>query len=312
MAHPVLNNSMYMKGLISGYDNLENSQRVNKDQKFHIWWNAPKQLESLVDASVRAAREARAATNKEIIVLYSGGVDSEWVLESFRRANIQVTPLVVVYEDDLNAHDLFWARRYLDRHNYNAIWHRVNLRQWYDSPDILEMAAKVQTPELAYTAQFKSILDHHNGSRVFVTGYDEPQIVADDSDGKRKWTLTYMERHYSVCKFFIQYQVPGISWGGFSPELFASYVFHPQWQMLMANMYNPLVWNSESVKPQMMNYSFQLEQRPKFTGFEEALDIVVNKSQEWQAQCMRDLGFNWTSSWEQDLRDTWRSLGVAI
>lgn len=308
MAREIINQGVWV-----GYDGVPNVQRTEKDQTFQTWFRAPEQILSLRAASVRAAQQVRASTDKEIVVLYSGGMDSEWIIESFAIAKIPVTPLVVVYADGLNKHDVDWAQRYMQRRGItNAIYEHLDLRDWYQSQAQKDIAWLTQTPELAYTTQFQAIQKLNNGSRFFITGYDEPGMAADDSGPERQWNLFYNERHYSVVKLFAQLDVPGVpNWGRYSDELFASYICQPQWQMLGANMYNPLVWNSEMVKIPMFQASFPfMEARPKFTGFETALNFVVDGAREWQASVVDRLGYKWTQEWSDNIKTVWDTVGL--
>jgi hypothetical protein len=49
------------------------------------------------------------------------------------------------------------------------------------------------------------MLEFQHPDRVFLNGYDEPVITADDSSGVREWNLTYNERHYAIHKFMQAY-----------------------------------------------------------------------------------------------------------
>ncbi len=296
-----------------GYDGVANALRTHKDQKFQMWFDRPERIIGLREASIRAARRVRESTDKEIVVLYSGGMDSEWVLESFMLAKIEVTPLVIEYADGVNAHDVSWARRYIERRGIkNAIFEPLVLRDWYGSQAQFEIAELAQTTELAYTTQFQAMARLNDGNRFFITGYDEPGMAADDSGTERQWNLFYNERHYSVVKLFERLGIPGIAnWGRFSSELFAAYVCQPQWQLLGANMYQPQVWNSEMVKVPMFQSWFPfMEARPKYTGFEAALDYVVEGSRNWQNHVVERLGYQWNQEWSENIRSIWAKLGM--
>lgn len=295
-----------------GYDGVANALRTHKDQLFQMWFNKPEQIIGLREASIRAAQAVRAATDKKIVVLYSGGMDSEWILESFVLAKIPVTPLVIVYDDDLNGHDVGWARRYIERRGLTPIYEQLNLRDWYGSKAQLEIAELSQTTELAYTTQFQAMARLNDGNRFFITGYDEPGMAADDSGAERRWNLFYNERHYSVVKLFQRLGIPGIAnWGRFSSELFAAYVCQPQWMLMAANMFQPQVWNSEMMKVPMFQSWFPfMEARPKYTGFEGALDYVVEEARRWQNHLVETKGYQWNQEWSEDIRSVWAKLGV--
>ena len=244
-------------------------------------------------------------------------MDSEWVIESFLVAGIEVTPLLVVYEDGMNAHDMEWAERYIQRRKIKkVIRERLDLRHWYGSKAQHEIAWLSQTTELAYTTQYQAIQKLNDGTRFFITGYDEPGINAIDSvgdDGRpvRDWKLFYNERHYSVVKLFEQLDVPGIpNWGRWDSELLAAFICQPQYQMIVNNMFGPMVWNAELIKVPMYRRAFPfMESRPKFTGFETALDIVVDGARQWQDSVVERLGYKWNQEWSIPMHEAWDKLG---
>lgn len=308
MARLKLNTGVYL-----GYDHVENAFRTSPKQAYQVWFDKPETWGTLLLESIAAAKRIRESTDKEIVVVYSGGLDSEWPLEAFRLAGIEVTALFISYKNGLNDHDAYWAKRYLERTEHKSIiWHELDLEEWYKSDEQKELAWTVQTPELAYTAQFKSILDNRNDSRVFITGYDEPLIVANDQGSERIWELTYSERHYSVVKFFEAFNVDGCSnWSRQSAELFAAYVTQPQWKMLAANLYEPVTWNSELVKIPMYQQSFPfLEARPKYTGFEKSLSFIVSASNSWKEYVESRTDCKWLEEYRENIHDVWRKLGV--
>lgn len=308
MAREVLNSGVHL-----GYDGVANALRSTPEQNYQVWFDAPATWDSLRRESIQAALNIRKSTDKEIVVLYSGGLDSEWTMESFRLAGVAVTALCVVYKNGLNAHDVGWARAYLDRTQHKSvIWHEFDLADYYKSEAQKTLAWNVQTPELAYTAQYQSLLDNRTDNRVFITSYDEPLVVANDAGADRIWEVTYSERHYSVVKFFEQYQIDGCSnWSRQSPELFASYVTQPQWQLLVSNMYGPMNWHSEMIKIPMFQYAFPtLAARPKYTGFEGSLDFVVEGSTKWKQYLMEQTQCKWLQDYRENIHSIWAKLGV--
>jgi hypothetical protein len=302
-------------GVYLGYNGISGAYRKHPEDKYQVWFDQPSTpWGNLRDESIKAARQIRAQTDQEICVLYSGGLDSEWVLESFRLANIPVTAVVIEYADSLNSHDMHWARRYLSRHSTPHIIHPFDLKSWCSSDEMKQLARTVQTPELAYTAQMQTILNLRTPGRCFVTGYDEPLIVANDTGEGRDWNLVYAEKHYSVPKFFHAFDIDGCSnWSRQNASLFASYVTQAQWRMLAANLYAPSWWNSELVKVQMYRYWFQnLEPRPKYTGFEQSLSFLIQADNEWREEYPSDqpAGYTWNTESSQDIHEVWRLLGL--
>jgi hypothetical protein len=297
--------------LYRGYDKSPDSMRTSPDQNYTFWFDKPRPLVSLREASIRAAKEFRERyPNKEIIILYSGGLDSEWLCESFFLAGVPFRPLVVRYGNE-NDHDYFWANRYLERRGLKSslIEWQFDLRKWYGSSEQWEIAEACQMSELAYSGQFRAMLEFQTDDRIFLNGYDEPVITADDASGTREWNLTYNERHYAIHKFMAKYGFATQPGGWVDADVFAAYTFCPMWQLLVANLIRPMVWNSELAKAQIYQNSFPfMESRTKYTGFESMLELIVPETARWRSHIKAKYGTIWLQDWSRPIKDVWAEL----
>lgn len=301
---------MNIPRLYRGYDGVADIVRTSKDQNYQFWFDKPTSRGGLRYESIKASKDFRDSTNKEIVVLYSGGFDSEWVLESFYLAGIEVRPLILTYAGQ-NEHDMYWARRYLERRGLmnKALWYDIDLVKWYGSSEQKEIAWNAQTPELAYAGQFKAILDTNDGNRVFLNGYDEPVITGDDSTGVREWNLGYNERHYAVHKLFKHYNIPNPPGGWCNANVFAAYATCSTWTMLVSNLMSRGYWNSELLKVNIYRDAFPfLEARPKYTGFENILNLVVRHQKDWQQEIYEKTGQKWLQDWSKPIKQIWKEL----
>ena len=64
---------------------------------------------SFHEECIYTAHTIRATTTKDIIVLFSGGVDGEVVVRSFHEAKIPFTPIIYRYRDNANEHEYKFA-----------------------------------------------------------------------------------------------------------------------------------------------------------------------------------------------------------
>ena len=297
--------------LYRGYDGVADIRRTSPEQNYQFWFDKPTIRKTLRQASIDAAKAfGKKYADKEIVILYSGGLDSEWVCESFFTAGVKFTPLVINYNGE-NEHDLVWARKYLQQRNLKALEWNFDLRGWYGSEEQFEIAKAGQVAELAYTGQFKAIIEHNTSDRIFLNGYDEPVIAADDSHGARQWMLTYNERHYSIHKLTSYYNIPTQPGGWVDANVFTGYVCSPMWQWLVANLEHSQIWNSEIMKTKIYQRAFPtLIPRPKYTGFESMLDVVIPATQTWKKRCREVYGTEWLQDWSRPIKDVWKELGV--
>src|SRR5450830_795133 len=86
-----------------GYNGVPWQLRTHQEDVFyHLAKPLRRPLESFRKEVINAASEIRESRPGNIYIPYSGGVDSEGICEAFRLAGIAFTPLIVVYENDLN------------------------------------------------------------------------------------------------------------------------------------------------------------------------------------------------------------------
>ena len=64
---------------------------------------------------LRAAKLIRASTDRPIYICYSGGIDSEVCLLSFLNAGIPVVAAIMVFDNDLNSHDVSKALSFCEK-----------------------------------------------------------------------------------------------------------------------------------------------------------------------------------------------------
>ena len=295
--------------IFKGYDGVADIPRTNNEQRYQVWFEKPTRLPmSLRQESLAAAKDLAATyPDKELMVLFSGGLDSEWICESLWTAGVKFTPTVM--NNGANDHDLYWARRWCAKRGVTPYEHFFDLKSWYGSSEQFEIAANCQTTELAYTGQLKTMLDLNSPDRVFIHCYDEPGLVADDSGPERVWNLYYSERHYSVTKFLTHYGINSKPNGWIDTNLTNAFIRTPTMQMLVANLWRPQIWSSEMLKVKYYQGAVpSLEARHKYTGFENMLDVVVPINQQWKITCQERYGTIWMDDFSRPIKDVWREL----
>lgn len=237
------------------------------------------------EESIEAAKQiAKQFSGTKIYVLYSGGLDSESVLQSFKLANIQVTPVCIKFEDNLNRHDLDYAFKYLRENGFdNVKLIEMNIRDWLKSSECRQISKECQSPELGYTHVFKTILEDLKDG-IPIIAQDQPLVWRVDKPEKSEWIFHANERHYSIHKFFIKYGMHGIpSFFQWSIELHNSYMYNQQWMAMFNNMYAPMFWTTSQLKTEFYYNQLKLAPRKKFTGFEQILPEILDLNWDWMA-----------------------------
>ncbi len=269
-------------------------------------------LMTLAEEYLRAATQIASVARQErknVAVLYSGGIDSEAVLEAFNRIPDVpgLTAVMIRFEDDLNLHELKAAEDYLFRRPRIARKYiDIKIRDWLRSFECRDYAAQAQTPELGYTHLFKVIKEDLKKSLV-VLGFDEPMVWADDSQGKRRWIFHRHERHYSMRKFMVAEKIIGVPhFTHWSTELMNAYLVNDFFAALYANVYNPAIWQSELLKYGLWWSQFGLAERVKFHSFEKLANEILDADEKWKAE----QPVQWTRSCNTEIFEWLRSCKV--
>jgi len=223
--------------------------------------------------------------DREPHIFYSGGIDSEAVLEAFYRTGESVTAVMIRFNDGLNAHELRYASAYLKaRPKIKPIVIDFNMTDWLGSNECLDYAREAQSCELGYTHLFKVIAEQFRDKLVLL-GFDEPMCWADDSDPiVRKWIFHRHERHYSMEKFMSSQKIMGVpAFTQWSTELLNAYLSNEHWTTLFSNLYNRSIWNTEHVKYGLWWSHFGLGQRAKYHSFEKMIEKILDTDRDWKA-----------------------------
>ena len=251
---------------------------------------------------IRAASEIRASREGQIFIPYSGGADSEGICEAFRRAKIEFTPLIVVYENDLNKHDVEYAFAYCKAVGIDPVVERVDLAAFYASGQALEMARLCQAWELAYMPVLSVMYAYRH--RGFFIGPGEASInrIRTD-DGSYIWMYSESERHYCYNKFMMAAGINGVpSFYQWSTELVHSVLCDPFVESLANGLYGAAIWGSSILKHSLYRKHLGMRIRKKFTGFEIFLGTLAHHNHAWRNSVEAQLCLNQASNigyWEQ-------------
>lgn len=269
-----------------GYDGVPwTNRRSAQDRFYHLAHPVRRTVEPFGVEAVLAALQIRESHEGIVYIPYSGGADSEGICEAFRRAQVEFTPLIVVYENDLNKHDVDYAFAYCTTHGLEPIVESVNLAEFYRSGHALEVARMCQAWELAYMPVLSVTMKYRDTG--FTIGPGEPSIsrVLQD-DGTSQWLYSESERHYCYNKFMTAAGIRGVpSFYQWSTELVHSMLCDPFFESLANGLYADRIWGSGILKHRLYEKHLGLLPRTKFTGFEATGGMLSIHNHEWR---MRD------------------------
>ena len=157
---------------------------------------------------------------KDLVVMFSGGTDSEIVLRAFK--HIGITPRVVFM-------------RFLN--NYNALEAiDFDVEEFYNSGEAAEFAGEIQCRQIAYLSvyniikklQLPAVMGGELMLRRHVTG------------APCKWYYTFRENEdASAMRFSLKYNIPLVNeWFSYTPEMMGYYMESKLTQWLISNRFN--------------------------------------------------------------------------
>lgn len=297
-----------------GYNNSPWTFSHSNDDKYLFEADPIKRkLMPFRDECFTAAKEIYEAYDKKpVYVMFSGGIDSEAVLNSFVKTETPVIAVCIKFKDGHNDHELAYAQEYFDKVNFDKSRIKVidfDIKDWLRSNECKYLAEEAQTVELGYTHLFKVALDHL-GDGVTITGHEEPYCHrVDNEDGTSKWVFHNHERHYSIHKFFLKFGRAGVpSFFQWSSELLNSFMFNDHWTMLFNNMYSPTIWGTEQLKYGFLGKAMQLKPRIKYTSFEKVIPEILAADQAWKSS----LPVTWSRSRDYEIYDWFERCGVKL
>jgi hypothetical protein len=230
------------------------------------------------------ARVIRRNTNLPIVVLFSGGVDSEVTLRAFVESGIEVSVAILRFRDDLNVHDFAWAVSTCELLKVPYRFYDLDLREFWQT-QAMTYARDTQcvSPQLLSTMwlidQIEGFCVLGSGEHYLAKRKIPDQAITETNYLRSHWDLIEKEkiaawyRHFLVrgrdgCPGFFQY----------TPEIMLSWLVDP----LAVELWNdriPGKLDSTSSKLRFYRQHFDLRVRPKYSGFEKVSnrDLEIRK-----------------------------------
>jgi hypothetical protein len=245
--------------------------RENEKQIWSYQYGAVKRpVRSFQKECLQSALEIKSLTQKPIYVAYSGGIDSEVVMESFRLSGIPVIAAVMRFSEGLNQHDIEWAEKYCFQHKIPIQYFDYSPVEFYKSQWFFDIALKTSCyyPMLIFQMQLAEDIHHQGGFPVLGSAECYLEKQANDS-----WVMYEREIYSSLYRFQVFKNLAGVM--GFfqwSPELIYSYLMDKTLQDLVHNKI-PQARSTADIKFDIYSRYFALIKREKYYGWEKIKDL---------------------------------------
>lgn len=208
----------------------------------------------------------------KINICYSGGIDSEYILELFLSMGMEVNVVVLKYENDLNYHDIKYALDYCEHKKIKPIIIDVNFENFVKSGKIVDVASTVN----CVVWQYPIMMDAFSKlDGTVLLGSDEPHFHKNKETND--WHFDEMERIMAVWDRWYKFNnIPGTPCLlSYSPETILAYMNDP----LVIDLFDNKVPGKEgtnSSKNIIYNRIFNsIHPRTKYTGFEKIAELPI-------------------------------------
>lgn len=245
-------------------------------------------VKSYYEETIIAAEMIWAQKQGQLNLLYSGGLDSEYVLSVFLRLGMKIQPVIMNLRSHsgevYNLHESKYAFRFCDQHNINPTIIDLNFDNFVESGQLLSIAESVQCA--AYQLPASMWLASQVDGTV-ITGNDPPHLKLNTDDNL--WYLDEEEIIHSQFNYFKQYNVYGTPFFlSYTPEMMLSFLLDPSMESL-ANHQFPGKLGTNSTKVHVFNNGtgFNLEQRIKQHGYEQVAKSPIFKHPDIQTVISR-------------------------
>lgn len=245
------------------------------------------------------ARIIRDSTQEKIYLMYSGGIDSEYILEIFLSLGIKIIPVIVKLEPNYNDYDFNMAVEYCTSKGLTPVVIDINFDQFVKSGKFKEIVDLLECPIYQYPALFDSATRLDG---VVLMGSDEPHF-------KRKvdniWIYDEMERIYTVSRWYELTGIEGtpafLNWSAetllaFQNERLVMDLFKNRWPGRMGTNF---------LKEKIYNNVINIKKREKQDGYEliRQSDIFQHHDVQSVVSDPADTTFKRNGYWSIDQRD---------
>lgn len=201
--------------------------------------------------------------------MYSGGIDSELLMEIFLDQGMAVIPVIVKMNSDFNTHDISWALQFCERKNIKPVICDIDIEHFINSGEVLELAKLCKTSGYQYLSTIKAALSLDG---TIITGHDEPYIGLSQPDNT--WYYYEKEKWGAWENLFKSGILNGMCPLTWSAETLAAFMLDPTIKKL-GNNGIPGKLGTYSSRKHVYGQMFPMLDRTKYTGWEKIDDSIL-------------------------------------
>jgi hypothetical protein len=225
---------------------------------------------------IKTAQLIRDNAEGDLWVLFSGGIDSEVVVQSFLFAGIPVKVAITRFAGRLNRHDMIYAVRFCELHGVPYRCLDLDIDKFFDSGEAWRYAERTRCvqPQLLHTMWAIDQVDGYpilGSGECFLVRRDRAEGTA--FDGSPIWDMYEKERIASWFRHLMLGSREGCAgFFQYNPENMLAFLKDDTIVELCANR-RPGQVSTMKVKEAIYRKYFLLERRTKHHGFENVMHL---------------------------------------
>lgn len=231
----------------------------------------------------------------KLYLMYSGGIDSEYILSIFLDLKINVTPVIVRLKPDYNDHDIKYAFDFCQSKKLNPLIVDIDFDLFVTSGKILDIAKEYHIAAYQFPGTFYAMAQLDG---TIITGnHGPPHLFLEQSTNT--WHVEEIEPYHTVIKFFEKNKIHGCPFLlVYTPEQYLSFLEHPVMQDLVNHKFPGKLGNNSTKKFVYNSISnFNFVNRIKFTGYENIENSEI--FQHPNLKCFDDFKKEWWGQWSE-------------
>lgn len=246
------------------------------------------------DACKSVAQEVYTNKQGKLYLMYSGGVDSEYILSLFLSLGMDITPVIVRLNPNYNLHDIQYAIDFCESKKLKPIIYDIDFDDFVKTGKILDVAKACQCGAYQLPSTFHAVSQLDG---TIVMGSHGPTHITKFETPGGVWVVDELERLHSVLNHFEVNKINGCPFFlAHTAEQYYSFLIHPTNKSLAEDKYMGRMSNN-FIKGEMFNQlsGFNMPKRPKFTGYEniEKSEIFQHENIQW----FETVGKKWHGSY---------------
>lgn len=270
---------------------------TNRKSKAESWivkfGECNREPKSLKDECIITAQKIYDSSDLIPNIMFSGGVDSEVVIQSFMQAKVPFNISILRFNDDLNLHDIAFAIHFCEKNDLKYDLIDINIINFWEQ-DLYDYAMKSQ----CYTHQLCVIMwlaDQIDGlpimgslpipDKMFKRRSKDYIHNTTPYELNQQWDLWMSEMILSIPRYFILQDRDAVPYFfQYTPEIVYAQLKEPLLKDLVDNkMIGKL--SATSIKFDIYHSYFDILFRPSFEGFEKNIGpgqlVSITDEFEW-------------------------------